>query len=215
MALSVEINAETGILDYQTGEITNGSFSETPIAEMSRHTDDNGVTVEWNIRYAWIAEMSIDADYKPVAWTIPPFSSLNLKGLPGLPNISFYKSSFDISDKCDNFKITILETEYKDFHYNLEANEPIEPHDNGEPNTYVAIDPYEGFLPAEAVKGYKYVYRTPYYNDNDGREIKFGVDVFTFPIQYNYEEETVRAYTRIKYRIDFLEKEDPETETNE
>ena len=183
--------AEDGILDYETGTFISDAKLLPP--EIMVHRDETGMTVEWIFHNAWLQRLKLSDEYKPVRWEI--YKSGISHTIPGVPEIYHFQQKYYLPENCENFKVTLLEADYKDFNYNLapHINTPYKGRE-----FYYEIEPYEGFYPADITQSYlrRYLHKT--FRGSIGEAI-----ITIFPIQYNYKEETVRAYTRIKYRIDY------------
>ncbi len=189
MIAAQETDSQERFLDYTSGEFFTGETTNRELwPEWYGYPDDEGITVEWNIRYAIVE----DSPYYNgcVRWCIPEFNVLDMEGKP---EIAFHGHYYELPAGYKSVSISLLEAEYKDFNYELQPALP--PVLDWEPQRFVDIVPYTGFYPAETQEVSDIaIYRGIY-----------SALVVTQPVQYDYQNHIVRAYTHLKYRIDYKE----------
>lgn len=188
LTLFGRINANADrILDYYTGD-----FFEDNSSDRSYWPTVNGETTEtfrideWNIRYAVVEDSPWYNNC--VRWLVPGMIYSDLEGEPEIPVDGY---SFELPEGYRSIKITLLEADYNDYNYTLQPALPPTP--GNEPQRFVDIEPYEGFFPVLP------------YKDN-GIQIYRGTYIAYVgirPVSYDYQNNIVRAYKHIKYKIDF------------
>lgn len=192
MQLIPSIASASLILDYETGNFFDGDVYNSELFPTSACIEiENGRIDEMFFRYAAI----VDSPWYEgcVRWMIPGgFVSCQWEGKPEVP-ISGY--SIELPEGYRSVKITVLEAEYKDFSYQLMPALPEV--SESEPQRFVDIVPYDGFFPLTQIVDNGYgIYR--------GLYIQY---IGLWPVSYDYNNHIVRAYTHLKYKIEYSTEE--------
>lgn len=175
------------IFDYETGQYVEGDPSDHAYWPTANTTSaEDGRTDEYCIRYAVIMDSPWYEDC--VRWFIPGMVYSDWEGLPEVPVDGY---SFTLPDGYKSINITILETEYKDYNFELQPSLP--PVAGDDPQRFVEIEPYEGFFPT-----------TTFCNNGVGKyRDTYIAYVGVRPVAYDYQNKIVRAYSRIKCKIEY------------
>ncbi len=183
---NLTIQAER-ILDYETGEFFDGDPLDHAYWPTTNTTStEDGRTDEYCIRYAVIMDSPWYEDC--VRWFIPGMFYSDWEGLPEVPVDGY---SFTLTDGYKSINITIVETEYKDYNFELQPSLP--PVAGDEPQRFVDIEPYEGFFPTAT-----------FCNNGVGKfRDTYVAYVGVRPVAYDYLNKIVRAYSRIKCKIEY------------
>lgn len=172
------------VLNLLTGELRDGSDATSPSCSIL--TLDDGYQVPWEFTEARLVE---DREFEnTVLWFIPGFRQSDKAGEPC---ISCQYDWLQIGDSTPTLEV--VESSFVDYNYQLAPAFPAQP---GDPLTYdrverIPIKSYEGYFPTHVVEEAGYF---PYYG---GREVGYAI----YPIQYNFEQQIVRAYTKIVYKV--------------
>ncbi len=175
------------ILDYETDEFFDGDpFDSSFWPSYISSPTENGRVDEYYIRYAAV----IDSPWYEncVRWLIPGMVYSDWEGKPEVP-VDGYSLNLPEGYKCVN--ITLSEAEYKEYDFELQPSIPPVP--ETEPQRFIDIEPYEGFFPTEPIcDNGVVIYRGTY--------IAF---IGIRPVAYDYQNQIVRAYTHVKYTIEY------------
>jgi len=172
------------VLNLLTGELRDGSDAASPSCSIL--TLDDGYQVTWEFTEARLVE---DREFEnTVLWFIPGFRQSDKAGEPC---ISCQYDWLQIGDSTPTLEVA--ESSFVDYNYQLAPAFPAQP---GDPLTYdrverIPIKSYEGYFPTHVVEEAGYF---PYYG---GREVGYAI----YPIQYNFEQQIIRAYTKIVYKM--------------
>lgn len=171
------------VINLLTGEVREGSDAAEPVKTVE--TLDDGYLVTWEF-----SEAVVKKDYSfsnCVLWCVPGFMDMMEAGVPALQ----YKLNWlKVGDLIPS-PVKIVESNYVDYNYQLAPTIPAQPvgqHPYDEVQR-IPIVPYGGFMPDSVVKELGY--------DNTDSYTGYYVS----PFQYNYEQQTVRAYTKIVYKV--------------
>lgn len=180
------------ILDYETGEFIEGDRSDPQFAPIFTHTKTGNVRIdEFYFRYAFIEDSPWYEGC--IRWNLPGFLHGFEEGKPETP-----MSGYSVPLVPKYYKravIIMLESEYKDFNFELQPALPMCL--DCEPQRFVDIDPYDGFYPEEQIF-------------DNGTEIYRGQSyqyVGVRPVSYDYNNHIVRAYTHLKYKLEYTTEE--------
>lgn len=175
------------IFDYETGEYFEGDISDRSFWPTFITTpNENGRIDEYHIRYAVI--MNSPWYENCVRWLVPGMSYSDWEGLPEVPVDGY---SFTLPEGYKSICITIVESEYKDYNFELQPSLP--PVGGDEPQRFVDIEPYQGFFPTE-----------PFCDNGTGKYRDTYIQyVGVRPVAYDYENKIVRAYSHIKCKIEY------------
>ncbi len=172
------------IINLVTGEIKTKSLAEEPVRTEEPLND--GFLVTYDFHEAYLSE---EPDYPNcVMWNIPGFLQ---KNDPGFPSIPFQNDWFEIGNFIPS--VEIVECNYVDYQYQLPPAIPVQPisSETYEKVKRIPINSFDGFYPKSVV-------------ESNGFSLFLNEKYACFrisPVQYNYEQKTVRAYTRITYKI--------------
>lgn len=192
--LIIEVIFATGLtwgheLLFLRDDTKNSGFSQTaPQREVVQESD--GVTISYVFSTAEVQEDPIFPN--SYFWKI---SGFGLNETPKEPAFLFRNDAFSIPNNC-SVSLTILEAEYKDFEYELapaRQSLPDNTYEGYSADNVSPISPYRGFLPSNIVE----LSEMQSYRGNAIQYVKLS------PIKYDYQNHKVRAYTKIKYKIQF------------
>lgn len=176
------------LIDYETGETFEVEDSEFKqyFAEEIVEQDNEGMTVEYVIRYA---HLQMRSSYGTGLMWIVPFASVSINVTAGEPQLCFLRKEIKLPKGFVDVAVSVEESEFKDFDAKLAPScPPLADHPSAPgPSEIPDITPYEGFFPEQLPKF------------NKGRKT-----LYTAPIQYDMQNEVVRAYRRIKLRVTYL-----------
>lgn len=186
--LSMPLSAG-GILNLETGVVSSNGSAEMP--ERTVISDNNGVTVTYKFSNAEIWSDPLYPDCSLL--NVPGFSTIDEAGKPSVPirtdiiNIPANKSA----------RISVSYSGFKEYPVRLAPARPQLADDSYDGYTTDNVPPvcnYDGYFPNTTVeRKADYVYR--------GKKL---VAVRVCPLQYSFSKETIRVYTTIRYRVDFI-----------
>lgn len=177
-------------LSLRDGTKTTGHSQTIPQREIVQQSD--GVTVCYTFTNAEIQEDPIFPNC--VFWKIDGFG---YNEIPTEPSVLYRSDAFSIPKNC-NASLEIIEAEYKDYAYNLApARQPLpdNTYEGYNENNISSITPYNGFFPANIAE----LSDIQIYRGNAIQNVQLS------PIQYDYQNHVVRAYTKIKYKVSFAQ----------
>lgn len=176
-------------ITLSNGDMVAGAYMQPPTRTVQ--SVDDGYIVTYTFDKATVID---DPLYKGcIMWKLTGFGEEDTPQKPALP---FRLDSFTVPDGY-SVNVKVVDSLYVEFPYTLApARPPLT--DNGDEfytkDNVPAISEYKGFLPNHiANKDDMGIYR--------GKDI---VDVMISPIQYSYEQNTIRAYKRISYKVTFV-----------
>ena len=152
---------------------------------------DDGIIVTYHFDNAIIQQDILYPEC--VMWKIPEFG---LNETAGEPSIPFRWDSFALPENT-TINLEVLDTSYIDFSMQLSPARPILVDSDTIEHTLenvFPITPYNGFFPTSLVESFR---------GNAYRGVPL-LEVGVSPLQYNYNQQVVRAYKMIKYKITFL-----------
>ena len=177
------------ILSLRDGTKATGTAQTTPQREVIQEND--GITVSYTFSNVEVQKDPIFQN--TFLWKI---SGFGINETPTEPAILFRSDAFSIPDNC-SVSLVMLEAEYNDFEYELApARQPLpdNTYESYNKDNISPISPYNGFYPSNiAALSDIQTYR--------GNAIQY---VQLCPIQYDYQNHKVRAYRKIKYKIQFV-----------
>ena len=186
--LSMPLSAG-GILNLETGAVSSNGSAEMP--ERTVISDNNGVTVTYKFSNAEIWSDPLYPDCSLL--NVPGFSTIDEGGKPSVPirtdiiNIPANKSA----------RISVSYSGFKEYPVRLAPARPQLADDSYDGYTTDNVPPvcnYDGYFPNTTVeRKADYVYR--------GKNL---VAVRVCPLQYSVSKETIRVYTTVRYRVDFI-----------
>lgn len=180
------------------GNMVAGAYKQPPTRTVK--SVDDGYIVTYSFDKATVIN---DPLYKGnIMWKVAGFGEEDTPQKPALP---YRLDSFTAPDGY-SVDVKVVDSLYVDLPYSLSpARPPLTDSGNGgytKENT-PAISAYKGFMPScVASKDNVSIYR--------GKDV---VDVMVSPIQYSYEQNTIRAYKSISYKVTFV-KNKSNTKTN-
>ena len=172
------------VLNLLTGEVREGGNAASPTCSIS--TLDDGYQVTWEFTEARLVE---DREFEnTILWFFPDFRQIHIAGEPC---ISCEYDWLLIGNATPTLEV--VDSSFVDYNYQLAPAFPLQP--GGTPLyekvERIPINPYEGFFPTHIIK------ETGFYSYSESREVAYAI----YPIQYNYEQQIVRAYTKIVYKV--------------
>ncbi len=172
------------VINLLTGEVREGSDAAEPV--YTEKLLDDGYLVTWMFSEAIVSPDNVFQGC--VMWNVPGFMQQLASGTPAFP---FQNDWLEIFDSTPTMEI--VECKYMDYSYQLAPAIPAQPISS---NPYsevprLPITPYEGFLPVSPVEDLGTSKMMGH------REVCYRI----IPIQYNYEQQIIRAYTRISYKV--------------
>lgn len=178
--------AEYTYISYETGTHFTSSETIAPTWEITEQGDDYFIST-----FQCSCAINQESYYYPgtLTWRIPGFGLNDIAGEPEIPG---YYPQYTLPDGYDWCEIEIIETQYSDFSCTLSPAIPVVA--DTEPQYTAEITPYSGFFPT----GITEYYSPGHYRGN--RVMNIGLR----PVQYDYENKTVRAYSKITYKVKYL-----------
>lgn len=177
------------ILDLHSGRLNKKVVSAVPIRDVEKV--DDGYIVTYTFDKALLLQDNLFSG--TMFWKMEGFG---MNQAPGEPSTLFRDDLLSIPFGY-SAKVNVMDSVYRDYEYELTpARLPLLDSNN---ETYtkqnvLSIKPYEGFKPSNLAELSGFMsYR--------GHNI---CQTTVYPIQYNYNTKTVRAYTSIKYRVTFV-----------
>ena len=179
------------VLDLRTGALTDGVTSTVPTRDVE--TLPGGYRVTYTFKNALL--QADDLFGGTTFWKVDGFGLNSLSGAPS----TLVRGDMLAIPEGYVATVEVTDSTYRDFPFELTpARQPLI--DSGDEvytrENVQAIAPYEGYKPLAIVSQQP----TQSYRGHD----LCLVDVS--PIQYNYAEKTVRAYTSITYKVTFVPK---------
>jgi len=172
------------VINLLTGEVREGSDAANPVRTVETLEDGYLVTYEFT-------EAVIEKDKELpncFLWRYKEyFMDSQTNGEPSI----LYRSDWLKLEKDEMPALEILECSYTDFHYQLAPAFPPQSDCESGKVRRLPITPYEGFYPVSAVEFDRLSYIIGQIN----------AVYMIYPISYNYEQQTVRAYTKIVYKV--------------
>lgn len=170
------------VINLLTGEVREGSDAAEPVVKVD--TIENGYLVN----YAY-SEAILKQDHELpdcIMWSYPGYMVSDMNGTPsylfkkGWVSIDNYTILIEIVDSC-----------YVDFNYQLAPAYPAQPISPYSQVIRKPITPCLGFSPDVLIE------KDEIRRVNGVRQLFYIV----YPIQYNYEQQIIRAYTKISVKI--------------
>lgn len=130
-----------------------------------------------------------------VMWNVAGFGTNDTTCEPAIP---YRVDSFTVPEGY-SAEVKLVDSVYVDLPYCLSPARPPLTDSGNESytkNNVPEISPYQGFLPIYVAREIgKDIYR--------GKKI---INILVSAVQYNYEQEFIRAYTKISYKVSFVQK---------
>lgn len=174
------------VLNLLTGEVREGSDAANPVRTVE--TLEDGYLVTWEFTEAELMQDAIYPDC--VFFQIPEFQNIDELGMPAFQ----YNNDIFLVEKSAT-SVEIVESHYIDCRYKLSPARPELPVSDNflcwTTENAPVITPYEGFQPLSIIKdaGYSLIQKKRY------------VNYLIYPFQYSYEQQIIRAYTKIVFRV--------------
>lgn len=150
----------------------------------------DGILVTYKFHHADVVDDELFPGY--VRWNLPGFASLTTPGSPELP----YHSDSFVLPKGSEPTVAIVSSSYRDYEYRIgPARFPIADSDTTihTPGNVDAVHPFSGMMP-----------QSPVEKMADGMyRLQPVARVLVQPLQYNYSQQTVRAYSELVYKISY------------
>lgn len=186
---SVLLSHAQQILDLHSGRLNQKVVSTVPIRDVEKVED--GYIVTYTFDKALLSQDNLFSG--TMFWKMDGFA---MNQTPGEPS-TLYRDDLLSIPFGYSAKVNVIDSVYRDYDYELTpARQPLLDSNN---ETYtkqnvLAVKPYEGFKPSHladfsGIMSYR------------GHNI---CQAIVYPIQYNYDTKTVRAYTSIKYKVTFV-----------
>ena len=119
------------------------------------------------------------------------YDGFGLNDNDGEPCIPFRNDTYLVPNDCA-VKISVLDSAYNDTTFVMSPSMPLMP-DDGSPVLKHSIKPYTGFFPLKAIQS-----RGVFQHREDAL-----ISVCISPLKYNYQTNTVRIYSLIKYKLTY------------
>lgn len=189
LLMNVCIAKSQHIITLSTGDTIIGVFSQAPARSIEYV--NNGILVTYNFEKTTIMEDDIyERNY---IWSYVGFG---VNDTPTQPAIPYRKDSYTMPSGC-SATIELVDSQYVDFPYKLSPARPplVESDDEFYSTSNVpAITAYQGFYPSSVVC----------MNDIEVYRGDSIANILVSPLKYNYQTETIRAYTLISYKVSFI-----------
>lgn len=170
----------------------NASSTEPIAPRRTIENIENGVIVTYYFDNALVFQ---DPLYPECSmWNYLGFAEINISGRPAIP-ISW---DYFTSQKNADIDVCVIDSSYITINTQLSpARQPLidSSTDVYSTTNVLPIIPYDGFYPLSVLS---------INQDNDYRGTPI-LGIATSPIQYNYEDQYIKAYTMIKYKISYAE----------
>lgn len=180
--------ASATTINLSTGIPIAAPTSETVERSVEKLSD--GILVTYKFHYADVVDDELFPGY--VRWNLPGFASLTTPGLPELP----YHSDSFVLPKGSEPTVAIVSSTYRDYEYRIgPARFPIADSDTTihTPGNVEAVRPFSGMMP-----------QSPVEKMADGMyRLQPVARILVQPLQYNYSQQTVRAYSELVYKISY------------
>ena len=170
------------VINLLTGEVREGSDAADPVVKVD--TIENGYLV--NCAYS---EAILKQDYELpdcIMWSYPGYMISYLDECPAFPYRNYRQFIADFA-----YTIEVIDSSYVDFSYQLAPAVPVQPSSHPDEVERLPISPYQGFQPVSLVSPWGIR------KDSGKRYVMYTV----YPIQYSYEQQIIRAYTKISVKI--------------
>lgn len=176
------------VLNLLTGELRDGSEAAEPVVKVD--TIENGYLVTYEYSEANLKQDPELPDC--ILWSYPGYMVTSNNGSPAFPFQNNWQYIADFA-----YSIDVIDSNYVDFAYQLAPAYPDQPVSYSySEEERLPISPYQGYLPEPVISPWGIR------KQSGKRYVMYTV----FPIQYSYEQQIVRAYTRIKLKILLFEK---------
>ena len=120
------------------------------------------------------------------------YDGFGLNDIDGEPCIPFRNDTYLVPNDCA-VTVSVLDSAYRDTTFVMSPSMPVIP-DDGSRISLHAITPYSGFFPKSTIQS-----SGVYLHREDAL-----VSVSISPVKYNYQTNTVRRYSLIKYKLTYL-----------
>ena len=173
------------VLNLITGEVRDGFDDAEPIC--TKELLEDGYLVTWDFTEVYLRK---DEDFPGcVFWRYAGFMDTFEAGTPAFQYLINWLEVGDLTSS----PVKIVESNYVDYNYQLSPAIPAQPISQHpyEEVKRIPIVPYEGFLPESIIK------ELGVSKDATGSYVGFIV----YPFQYDYEQQIIRAYTKIVYKV--------------
>ena len=185
VALSIQYAWSQGIIDLSTGQVNN-NLSTKPIYSSIVNENSSIITYEFN------AAKITEDDLFPNTynWQYEDFNVNHIQGEAAFP-IKYDTFSYP---QGTNIEVSVIEANYIDFYYELAPARQLIPENmssNLSKEDILPIQPYSGISPNEIIE----------IDDQQTSQKTTTFWVKVSPVQYDYTNKIVRAYTKIKYEV--------------
>ena len=187
IALSIQCAWSQDIIDLSTGQVNN-KLSTKPIYSSIVNGNSTIITYEFN------AAKVIEDDLFPNTynWRYEDFDVNHNQGEAAFP-IKYDTFSYP---QGTNIEVSVIEANYTDFYYELAPARQLYPgrmSKNLSKEDILPIQPYSGVSPNKIIE----------IDDQQTSQKTTTFWVKISPVQYDYTNKIVRAYTKIKYEVKF------------
>lgn len=190
---SILLAMATCCVSATTINLSTGIPIATPTSEAIERSVEklsDGILVTYKFHHADVVDDELFPGY--VRWNLPGFASLTTPGLPELP----YHSDSFVLPKGSEPTVAIVSSTYRDYEYRIgPARFPIADSDTTIHTTgnVEAVRPFNGMMP-----------QSPVEKMADGMyRLQPVARILVQPLQYNYSQQTVRAYSELVYKISY------------
>lgn len=171
------------VLNLLTGELRDGSEAAEPVVKVD--TIENGYLVTYEYSEANLKQDPELPDC--ILWSYPGYMVTSNNGSPAFPFQNNWQYIADFA-----YSIDVIDSNYVDFAYQLAPAYPDQPVSYSySEEERLPISPYQGYLPEPVISPWGIR------KQSGKRYVMYTV----FPIQYSYEQQIVRAYTKIVYKV--------------
>lgn len=189
--LTLLIAASPGAGDAQTLDLSSGLFHGDNITLPGRDIEyvDDGVVITYSIPQ--VAEMLNLDNPNEIIWNVPGFVAYSIPGYPALP----MRNDIFTLEGCGQISVSLLEENHIDYKSKIAPAAALQKtSESGLKPERTEISDYSGFFPTSIVS----LTNTEEYRGNDVNYIR------VMPVQYDKQNETIRAYTKLVYKVSVI-----------
>lgn len=189
--LTLLIAASPGVGDAQTLDLSSGLFRGDNITLPGRDIEyvDDGVVITYSIPQ--VAEILNHDNPSEIIWNVPGFVAYSIPGYPALP----MRNDIFTLEGRGQISVSLLEENHIDYKSKIAPAAALQmTSESGLKPERTEISDYSGFFPTSIVA----LTNTEEYRGNHVNYIR------VMPVQYDKQNETIRAYTKLVYKVSVI-----------